>query len=127
MRNTRGKRPKLDPEIEFFYEEDVKGEEDSDEDFDIQTTVKHESPSTSRKSFVVKRTKNKGVPVSQNPRRNSTRVTNKYRLKSKAMFNPSIKEENVIVIEDHSEDVEVGTRKKTKRPPLHKKPTKRGK
>jgi hypothetical protein len=38
------------------------------------------------------------------PRRNSTRVANKYRLKSKAMFDPSIKEENVIVIEDHSED-----------------------
>jgi hypothetical protein len=126
-RNNRGKRPKLDPEIEMFSEEDVKGEEDSDEDFDIQTTTKHELPSTSKKGAAVKRTKNKGVPVSQNPRRNSTRVTNKYRLKSKAMFNPSIKEENVIVIEDHSEDVEAGTRKKEKRPPLHKKPTKRGK
>jgi hypothetical protein len=126
-RNSRGKRPKLDPEIEMFSEEDVKGEEDSDEDFDIQTTTKHESPSTSRKGAAVKRTKNKGVPVSQNPRRNSTRVTNKYRLKSKAMFNPSIKEENVIVIEDHSEDAGAGTRKKEKRPPLHKKPTKRGK
>jgi hypothetical protein len=71
--------------------------------------------------------KNKGVPVSQNPRRNSTRVTNKYRLKSKAMFNPSIKEENIIVIEDHSEDAESCSRKKARRPPLHKKPTKRGK
>jgi hypothetical protein len=43
------------------------------------------------------------------------------------MFNPSIKEENVIVIEYHFEDVEEGTRKKEKRPPLHKKPAKRGK
>jgi hypothetical protein len=127
-RNSRGKIPKLDPEIEMFSEEDVKGEEYSDEDFDIQTTAKHESPSTSKKGTAVKRTKNKGVLVSQNPRRNSTRVTNKYRLKSKAMFNPSIKEENVIDIEDHFEDVEAGTRKKkTKRPPLHKKPTNRGK
>jgi hypothetical protein len=114
MRNNRGKRPKLDPEIEMFSEEDVKGEEDSDEDFDIQNTVKHESPSTSRKSSAVKKTKNKGAPVSQNPRRNSTRVTNKYRLNSKSMFNPSIKEENVIVIEDHSEDAEAGTRKSRK-------------
>jgi hypothetical protein len=62
------------------------------------------------------------VFASQKPRRNSTRVTNKYRLKSKAMFNPSIKEENIIVIEDHSEDVEAGTRKKEKGTPLHRKP-----
>jgi hypothetical protein len=65
--------------------------------------------------------------VSQNPGRNSTRVTNKCRLNFKAMFNPSIKEENVIVIEDHSEYAKAGTKKKEKRPPLHKKPTKRGK
>jgi hypothetical protein len=108
----------------MFYEEDVKEEEDSDEDFDIQTTTKLELPSTSKKGATVKRTKNKGVSLSQKPRRNSTRVTNKYRLKSKSMFNPSIKEENVIVIEEHSEDVEAGTRKKTKRSPLHKKPAK---
>jgi hypothetical protein len=90
-RNSRSKKPKLDPEIEMFSEEDVKGEEDSDEDFDIQTTSKHELPSTSKKCATVKRTKNKGVLVSKNPIRNSTRVTNKYRLNSKAMFNPSIK------------------------------------
>ena len=89
----------------MFSEEDVKGEEYLDEDFDSQTSAKHELPSTSKMGTTVKRTKNKGVPLSQNSRRNSTRVTNKYRLKSKAMFNPSIKEENFIVIEDHSEDV----------------------
>jgi hypothetical protein len=44
------------------------------------------------------------VTVSQNPRRNYTRVANKYRLRFKAMFDPSIKKEDVIVIEDHSED-----------------------
>jgi hypothetical protein len=126
-RNTRGKRPKLDLEIEMFYEEDIKGEEDSDEHFDIQTTVKHESPSTSKKGVVVKMTKDKGVSASQKPRRNSTRVTNKYKLKSKAMFNPSIKEENIIVIEDHSEYAEASTRKKAKGTPLHRKPTKKGK
>jgi hypothetical protein len=113
-RNNRGKRPKLDPKIKIFSEEDVKGEEDSNKYFDIQTTTKHELPSTNKKDIAVKRTKNKGVPVSQNPRRNSTRVTNKYRLKSKAMFNLSIKEENAIVIEDYSEDAEAGTRKKQK-------------
>jgi hypothetical protein len=61
----------------MFYKEHVKGEEDSDEDFDIQTTTKKELPSTSKKGAIVKRTNNKGVPLSQNPRRNSTRVTNK--------------------------------------------------
>jgi hypothetical protein len=127
MRNNRGKRPKLDPEIETISEEDVKGEEDSDEDFNTQTTVKHESPSTSKRGTIVKRTKDKGVFVPKKPRRNSTRVTNKYRLKSKAMYNTSIKEENIIVIEDHSEDVEVGTRKKEKGTPLLKKPVNKGK
>jgi hypothetical protein len=41
IRNSRGKRPKLDPEIKMFSEEDVKGEEDLDEYFDVQTTAKH--------------------------------------------------------------------------------------
>jgi hypothetical protein len=67
------------------------------------------------------------VSVSQKPRRNSTRVTNKYRLKSKAMFNPSIKEENVIVIEDDSENAKASTRKRAKRTSLPKKPVSRRK
>jgi hypothetical protein len=103
-RASRGKRPKLDIETEEFPKEDVKLEADSDEDYDVKTTVKHKAPETSKKDVAVKRKKKKYVPVSQNPRRNSTRVTNKYRLRSKVMFNPSIKKEDVIVIEDHSED-----------------------
>jgi hypothetical protein len=79
----------------------------------LQPSINHQQPV--RKALAVKRLKKKGVPVSQNPRRNSTRVTNKYRLKSKAMFNPSIKEENIIVIEDHSEDVEASTKKKARK------------
>jgi hypothetical protein len=126
-RINRGKRPKLDTEIEMFFEEDVKGEEDSDEYFNTQTTVKHESPSTTKRGTAVKRTKDKGVSASIKPRRNSTRVTNKYRLKSKAMYNPSIKEQNIMVIEDHSKDVDEGTRKKAKRTPLLKKPVNKGK
>jgi hypothetical protein len=43
-RNSRSKRPRWDLEIETFFEEDVKGENDSDKYFDTQTTVKHESP-----------------------------------------------------------------------------------
>jgi hypothetical protein len=126
-RNSRSKIPKLDLEIEMFSEEDVKGENDSDKYFNTQTIVKHESPSTSKRGAAVKRTKVKGVSASQKPRRNSTRVTNKYRLKSNAMFNPSIKEENIIVIEDDSENAEAGTRKRAKRTSLLKKPVKKGK
>jgi hypothetical protein len=37
------------------------------------------------------------------------------------MFEPSIKEENVIVIEDHSEDSKVGVKEKEERLPLHRK------
>jgi hypothetical protein len=71
-------------------------------------------PSTSKRGAATKGKKVKGVSVSQKPRRNSTRVTNKYRLKSKAMFNPSIKEENFIIIEDDYENVEASTRKRAK-------------
>jgi hypothetical protein len=67
------------------------------------------------------------VPVSQKPRRNSTRITNKYRLRSKAMFDPSIKKEDVIVIEDHSEDAKIDIKQRENKPPLHKEPTKRDK
>jgi hypothetical protein len=38
--------------------------------------------------------------VSKYPRRNSTRDANKFMLKSKVMFDPSIKKENIIVIEE---------------------------
>jgi hypothetical protein len=41
-RRRRSKRPKWDIEIEMFYEEDVKRENDSDKYLDTQTTVKLE-------------------------------------------------------------------------------------
>jgi hypothetical protein len=43
------------------------------------------------------------------------------------MFNLSIKEENFIIIEDDSENVEASTRKKEKRTPLPKKSVSKGK
>jgi hypothetical protein len=54
-------------------------------------------------------------------------ATNKYRLKSKAIFNPSIKEENTIIIEDDSEDVETSTRKREKQTPFPNKSIRKGK
>jgi hypothetical protein len=120
-RRSRSKRPRWEPKIETFPEEYVKVETNSDNDLVAQTTVKSEMPSTNKRSAAIKGKKVKGVCVSHKPRRNSTRVTNKYRLKSKAMFNPSIKEENTIIIEDDSEDVEASTRKRVKRNLLPKK------
>jgi hypothetical protein len=43
------------------------------------------------------------------------------------MFDPSIKKEDVIVIEDHSEDDETNVKQKVNKPPLHKKPADKGK
>jgi hypothetical protein len=73
-----------------------------------------------REVLQLKGQRKKYVPVSKRPRRNSTRITNKYRLRSKAMFDPSIKKEDVIVIEDHSEDAETDVKQKENKPPLHK-------
>jgi hypothetical protein len=126
-KKRRSKRPRWELEIEMLPEEDVKGETESDNDLAAQTTVKSEMPSTNKRSVAIKGKKGKGVYVSQKPQRNSTRVTNKYRLKSKAMFNPSIKEENTIIIEDDSEDVETSTRKRAKKTPLPKKSVSKGK
>jgi hypothetical protein len=126
-RRSRSKRPRWELEIETFSEENVKEENDSDNDLDTQTTVNLETPSTSKRGAATKGKRVKGVFVSQKPRRNSTRVTNKYRLKSKAMFNPSIKEENFIIIEYDSENVEASTIKRAKRTPLPKKYVSKGK
>jgi hypothetical protein len=129
---NRGKRSKLDAEIEMFpdaeievfSDTDIKMEEDTDEDYNvgsIKPTVKHKQKSTSKKGATGKKQGKKSAPVSKYPRRNSTRVVNKYRLKSKAMFDPSIKKENFIVIEDNSEDSKAGVKEQAERLPLHRK------
>jgi hypothetical protein len=126
-RRSRSKRPRWDPKIETFSKEDVKGGNDSDKHLDTQTTIKVETPSTTKRGPAVKGKRVKGVSISQKRRRNYIRVTNKYRLNSKAMFNPSIKEENIIVIEDDSENAEASTRKREKRTSLPKKLVNKGK
>jgi hypothetical protein len=126
-RRSRSKTPKWEPEIETFSEEDVKGEKDSNDDLDAQTTVKLETPSTNKRGASTKGKMVKGVSISQKPRINFTRATNKYRLNSKAMFNLSIKEENFVIIEDDSENVEASTRKREKRTPLPKNSINKGK
>jgi hypothetical protein len=84
-------------------------------------------PSTSKKNVAVKGKRKKGVCVSKKIQRNSTRDTNKYRLKSKVMFNIAVEEENTIIIVDDSEDVETSTRKREKKTPFPKKYVSKGK
>jgi hypothetical protein len=66
-RRSRSKRPRWEPKIEMFSEEDVKGEIDLDNDLAAQTTVKPEMPSTNKRSVATKGKKVKGVCVSQKP------------------------------------------------------------
>ena len=73
-----------------------------------------------KKNAIFKGKKEKCVPMPQDPRRKSTRVTNKYRLRPKAMFNSSIKREYVIVIEEHSEDAKSDIKRKTIMSLVHK-------
>jgi hypothetical protein len=105
----------------------LKIEEDYDEDYNVTLSAKHKAPTTSKNNVAVKRQKKKCVPMPQDPRRNSTRVTNKYKLRPKSMFDSSIKREDVIVIEDHSEDAKADIKQKTGKSPVHKEPTKEGK
>jgi hypothetical protein len=126
-KKSRSKRPRWELEHEVLPEEDVKEETESKNDLIAKISVKTEMPSTSKKNVAVKGKRKKGACVSQKPWRNSTRDTNKYRLNSKAMFNPSIKVENTIIIDDDSEEVETSTRKKAKKTPFPKKSVSKGK
>jgi hypothetical protein len=63
-RRRRIKRPRWEPEIEMFSEENVKAKNDSDNDLDTQTTVKLETPSTSKRGAATKGKRVKGVSVS---------------------------------------------------------------
>ena len=46
--------------------------------------------------------KNEGKQLVSYPSRPKTRPTNKFRLKSKSLFKPSLKEDNLIILEDDS-------------------------
>jgi hypothetical protein len=63
-KKSRNKRPRWEPKIEIFPEEDVKGETESDNDLVAQTTVKSEMPSTNKRNVAIKGKKDKGVCVS---------------------------------------------------------------
>jgi hypothetical protein len=125
-RTNRGKRPKLETENEMFPEAELKTEEYFDEDYDVTLSSKHKAPETSKRGVAVKRQRKENVTVSKRSRTNSTRITKKYKFRSKAMLDPSIKKEDVIVIEDHFEDAETNVKQKANKPSLHKKPKDKG-
>jgi hypothetical protein len=120
---SRGKKSKPDADIDMFLDPEINMEVDVDEDYNvnpIQSTVKHKQKLTIKKSAKGKKQGKKPTLVPKYPRRNSTRVVNKFRLNSKAMFDPSIKKENLIVIEDNSEDSKTGIKEQAEIPPLHR-------
>jgi len=77
----------------------------------IHSPVKQKQKSTIKKSAKGKKQRKKPAHVPKYPRRNSTRVVNKFRLNSKAMFDPSIKKEDLIIIEDNYEYSKTGIKK----------------
>jgi hypothetical protein len=120
---SRGKKSKPDEDIDIFLNPEIKMEIDEDEDYTmnpVQSPVKQKQKSTSKKSAKGKKQSKKPTPVPKFPRRNSTRAVNKFRLNSKAMFDPSIKKENLIIIEDNSEDSKTGIKKQAETPSLHR-------
>jgi hypothetical protein len=120
---SKGKRSKPDENIDIFLDPEIKMEIDVDEDYTmnpIHSPVKKKHKSTIKKSAKGKKQRKKPTPVPKYPRRNSTRVVNKFRLNSKAMFDSSIKKENLIIIEDNSEDPKTGIKKQVETPSLHK-------
>jgi hypothetical protein len=102
---SRGKKSKPDEDIDIFLNPDIKMEIDEDEDYTmnpVQSPVKKKHKSTIKKNAKGKKQSKKPTHVPKFPRRNSTRDAIKFRLNSKAMFHPSIKKENLIIIEDNS-------------------------
>ena len=64
-----------------------------------QSIQKQDEPVVDSKSKKLRK-KKKSKPIVNYPSRSKTRKTNKMILNSRAIFNPSIKKENVIVIDD---------------------------
>jgi hypothetical protein len=91
----------------MFLDTEIKMEVDEDGDYivnPIKSTIKNKKKSTIKKGSKGKKKGKKPTLVPKYPRINSTRDVNKFRLNSKAMFDLSIKNENLIVIEEISED-----------------------
>jgi hypothetical protein len=65
--------------------------------------------------------KGKGKQPIKYPNRHKTRATNKLRLNSKALFKPSLKKDNLIILDDDiTEEIHKKTRKGKKKQPVPK-------
>jgi hypothetical protein len=120
---SRGKRSKPDEYMDMFLDPEINMEVYIDEDYNVnpfQSTINRKQKLTSKKSAKGKKQGKKSTHVPKYPRRNSTRVVKKFRLNSKAMFDPSIKKKNLIVIEDNSEDSKTNLKEKEDIHLLHK-------
>jgi hypothetical protein len=108
--------------LTFILIQDIKREFDEYEVYTtspVQTPIKQKQQSTSKKTAKGKKQSKKKTPVPKLPRRNSTRAANKFRLNSKALFHRSIKKENLIIIEDNSEDSKKEIKKQVVASSLH--------
>jgi hypothetical protein len=109
---TKGRRKKLKlgKELDVQTDPDIKNEPDELDEPEDHTTnpvkrpTKQKKQSTGKKVAEGKKMSKKKELVSNYPKRATTRAANKLRLNSKALFHPSIKKENLIIIEDNSED-----------------------
>jgi hypothetical protein len=102
---SRGKKLKMDEETDIHFDPDIKREFDEPEDYitsPVQSPSKQKKQPTGKKTAKGKKQSKKKTHVPKYPRRNSTRAANKFKLNSKSMFHPSIKKENLIIIEDNS-------------------------
>jgi hypothetical protein len=120
---SRGKKYKTNKDTDIFPNPDLKREVDENEDYTIcpvQTPFKWKQRSTSKKNEKGKKQSKKSTTVPKCPRKNSTRVANKFRLNSKVMFHLSIKKENLNIIEDNSEDSNTSIKKQAGAPSLHR-------
>jgi hypothetical protein len=66
----------------------------------IKQSMEKQEKSIAYNKYMKLRKTRKDKPVVNYPRRSKTRTTNNLRLNSKALFNPSIKKDNIIVIDD---------------------------
>jgi hypothetical protein len=93
-------------EIDVKIDPNIKDEHDEPEDYTTsptQSPIKHKKQSIGKMVAKGKKKRKKKETISKYPKRNSTRVSNKFRLNSKALFHPSIKNENLIIIERYYE------------------------
>jgi hypothetical protein len=102
----RSKKLEIDEETDIPFYPYIKREPGEPEDYitsPVESRAKQKKQPTGKKTAKGKK-KIKNTPVPKYPRRNSTRAANKFRLNSKVIFHPFVKKENIIIIEDNSED-----------------------